>query len=156
MLARKKAMKLMPASAAMPGPDAELTVTRMMNVLEDMDRSMPFMTRRPHGSVLELNPGERLDRWGMNVRISERAHREADFRRDLRANPTGFFCQTCPKLFGARSEDEFGIDEVRLAGDTNTTLYLVLAAMAARPPKLSAIVQQRAHAPSVGHDVHGR
>jgi hypothetical protein len=44
---------------------------------------MAAMRWYERGPVLGLKPGEVLDRWGMTVRVSGRAERDADFRRDL-------------------------------------------------------------------------
>ncbi|MGI8738249.1 MAG: hypothetical protein ACR2KU_00955 [Gammaproteobacteria bacterium] len=58
-----------------------------MGFLKDLDEAMNFMTHWSKGSVLCLEPGQRLDRWGMTVRVSDRAERDADFRRELLCNP---------------------------------------------------------------------
>lgn len=59
----------------------------VLGFLKDLDEAMNFMTHWSKGSVLCLEPGQRLDRWGMTVRVSDRAERDADFRRELLCNP---------------------------------------------------------------------
>jgi hypothetical protein len=42
------------------------------------------------------------------------------------ANPTNFFIQATQSLFGVLPHEKFGINEVKVAADTDTSLYLVL------------------------------
>ena len=54
---------------------------------EDVDRAMDFMLRWTLGQVLDLQPAQRLDRWGITCAMSERAARDPDFRRQFLDHP---------------------------------------------------------------------
>ncbi len=127
MLAREKAMRLVLASAAIPGAGADLAVARMMNVLEDMDLAMSFMTHWTHGPVLELQPDERLDRWGITVRLSARAERDVDFRRALLGNPRYLHALAIHENLGIKPLDYlWQIDAVDVVEETPELHWLLL------------------------------
>ena len=65
----------------------EAAIERVAEVIDDVDRAMDFYTQWSGGSVLGLEPGQRIDRWAATVRLSERAARDAEFRRELLRNP---------------------------------------------------------------------
>ena len=71
---------------ALDGASASAT-DRILEFVEDLDRAMSFMTRWTLGPVLGLEPGQRMDRWGITRALSERAEREADFRREFLRHP---------------------------------------------------------------------
>ena len=60
---------------------------RLFTFAGDVDRAMGFMLRWTLGPVLDLQPGERLDRWGITRALSERAARDAAFRREFLERP---------------------------------------------------------------------
>lgn len=87
MLPREQALRSLVESAMVQSGGSESTIGRILDFLEDLDGAVTFMTGWQRGAVLGLEPDERLDRWGMTVRISERADCDADFRRELLRHP---------------------------------------------------------------------
>ena len=66
---------------------SESTTRQILDFVEDLDQAMRFMTRWSLGSLLGLDPGEHVDRWGITLRLSERAERDAAFRREFLCHP---------------------------------------------------------------------
>jgi len=60
-------------SAARSAQDEESVIANGLDYLEDLDEAIGFMSRWPGGPVLGLQPGQRTDRWGLNLRLSARA-----------------------------------------------------------------------------------
>ena len=63
------------------------TPQRILDFIDDLDAAMRFMTRWPLGSALGLQTGQGLERWGITLALSERAERDAEFRREYLGNP---------------------------------------------------------------------
>ena len=63
------------------------TPQRVLDFIDDLDAAMRFMTQWAMGSALGLPAGQGLDRWGITLALSERAERDAEFRRAYLRNP---------------------------------------------------------------------
>ena len=87
MSSREHALRSLVEDAVVGPGGWEPGIERVMAFLEDMDRAMSFMTDWKLGAVLSLEPDQVLDRWGMTVHISERAARDAEFRRAVLRHP---------------------------------------------------------------------
>lgn len=81
VLPREQALKSLVKSGV------ESSMGRILDYLEDMDRAVNFMINWQMGTVLGLNPTQRIDRWATTLRLSERAGRDADFHHELLKNP---------------------------------------------------------------------
>lgn len=74
MLATKRDPKLeMQSAIVLEGGSDCTTNQRISDFVEDLDQAMSFMTHWSMGSVLGLKLGQRRDRWGINVELSERS-----------------------------------------------------------------------------------
>ena len=73
------------AARALEGGAASAT-ERILEFVEDLGGAMSFMTQWALGPVFGLEPGQRLDRWGVTRALSERAERDAAFCGEFRAS----------------------------------------------------------------------
>jgi hypothetical protein len=87
VLAREQALNnLIKAGVEVP-EGLQFAKERVLNFLEDMDSGVSFMTNWKMGTVLGLNPDQRINRWAVTILISERADHDAEFRQALLQNP---------------------------------------------------------------------
>ena len=59
----------------------------MLDCFDDLDDAIHFFARRERGTLLDLAPGEKLDRWGTTVRFSQRLDRDPELRAEMHRHP---------------------------------------------------------------------
>jgi hypothetical protein len=59
----------------------------MLDCFDDLDDAIHFFARRERGTLLDLAPGQKLDRWGTTVRFSQRLDRDPELRAEMHRHP---------------------------------------------------------------------
>ncbi|HEY2186549.1 MAG TPA: hypothetical protein VGH39_16285 [Xanthobacteraceae bacterium] len=72
---------------AMLGADEDKLVKHFVDSLEDIDSAFTFFAQRKGGTLLGLEPGQRLGRWETNVRFNERMDRDPQLYADMVRQP---------------------------------------------------------------------
>jgi hypothetical protein len=83
---REKAMKAT-AMSAMRGGSIGGAVTRILDDLDDLDDAITFFVQWKRGTLLDLKPGQELDRWETTVRINQRMDRDPELYGELLRQP---------------------------------------------------------------------
>ena len=83
---REKDLKGMVA-LAMLGDDEDKLVNHLVDSLEDIDGAFTFFAQRKGGTILDLEPGQRLGRWETNVRFNERMDCDPELYADMIRQP---------------------------------------------------------------------
>jgi hypothetical protein len=83
---REKELKAMMMGAVLGGR-MKRTVSDILGFLDDLDGAVTFFARRKQGTLLDLRAGEKVDRWEVTVRLSERMDRDPEFRAEMRSQP---------------------------------------------------------------------
>jgi hypothetical protein len=83
---REKDLKAMVASA-MLGGGVDAVMTNILDLLDDLDDAITFFAQRKRGTVLDLQPGQKLDRWETTVRFSQRADRDPELYAEMLRQP---------------------------------------------------------------------
>ncbi len=105
------------------------TIPKILGYLEDMDKAINFMIQWQTGTVLGLEPGQRIDRWAATLRVSERAGRDVDFKRELLRNPRYFTAITLQECYGIKPIDFlWQVDTVRIVEEMPGLHWLILPA----------------------------
>lgn len=79
---REKELKVMMMSHM---GDFKGAMALMLDCFDDLDDAMHFFARRERGTLLDLAPGQKLDRWGTTVHFGQRLDRDPD--RDASPSP---------------------------------------------------------------------
>jgi hypothetical protein len=79
-------MKAMMMSAVLGG-GIEGVMTSILDLFEDLDDAITFFAQRKHGTILDLEPGQKLDRWETTVRISQRVDRDPELYAEMLRHP---------------------------------------------------------------------
>src|SRR5688572_13904902 len=83
---REKALKATMMSA-MLGDGIDGAVTRVLDVLDDLNNAITFFAQWKRGTVLDLEPGQKLDRWETMVRINQRMDRDPELYAEMLRQP---------------------------------------------------------------------
>ena len=83
---RKNDLKAMMMSAMRDG-GIDGVVNNVLDLLDDLDGALTFFAQRKHATLLDLEPGQRLNRWEASVRISRRMDREPGFYAEVLRQP---------------------------------------------------------------------
>jgi hypothetical protein len=75
--AREKALKTVMRSAMLAG-GVDGAVTRIVDVLDDLNEAITFFAQLKRGTLLALEPGQKLDRWEAIVRLNQRMDRDPE------------------------------------------------------------------------------
>jgi hypothetical protein len=75
--AREKALKTVMRSAMLAG-GVDGVVTRIVDVLDDLNEAITFFAQWKRGTLLALEPGQKLDRWETIVRLNQRMDRDPE------------------------------------------------------------------------------
>jgi hypothetical protein len=67
--------------------DLNGAMTLMLDCFADLDDAIHFFARRERGTLLDLAPGEKLDRWQTTVRFSQRLDRDPELRAEMHRHP---------------------------------------------------------------------
>jgi hypothetical protein len=59
----------------------------MLDCFDDLDDAMHFFARRERGTLLDLAPGQKLDRWGTTVHFGQRPDRDPELRAEMHRHP---------------------------------------------------------------------
>ena len=59
----------------------------MLDCFADLDDAIHFFALRERGTLLDLAPGEKLDRWQTTVRFSQRLDRDPELRAEMHRHP---------------------------------------------------------------------
>jgi hypothetical protein len=62
-------------------------VTNILDLLDDLDDALTFFARWKRGTLLDLEPGQKLDRWEATVRISRRMDRDPELYAEMLRQP---------------------------------------------------------------------
>jgi hypothetical protein len=77
-------------TAAMFG-GGDSAMAHLLDQLEDLDDAITFFAHEwKHGSILELEPGQKTDRWGSTVRLNARWDRDPQLYTEMRRYPTRY------------------------------------------------------------------
>jgi hypothetical protein len=83
---REKDLKAMVASAMLSG-GVDAVMTNILDLLDDLDDAITFFAQRKRGTILDLQPGQKLDRWETTVRFSQRADRDPELYAEMLRHP---------------------------------------------------------------------
>jgi hypothetical protein len=83
---REKAMRA-GAMSAMRSGSIDGYFTRILDDLDDMDDAVTFFVQWKRGTLLDLEPGQKLDRWETTVRINQRMDRDPELYGELLRQP---------------------------------------------------------------------
>jgi hypothetical protein len=83
---REKDLKAMVASA-MLGGGIDGVMTNILDLLDDLDDAITFFAQWKRGTLLDLEPGQKLDRWESTVLISRRMDRDPEFYAEMLRQP---------------------------------------------------------------------
>jgi hypothetical protein len=126
---RQRGLRHLVQSAARSTQDEESVIANGLDYLDDLDEAIGFMTRWTGGPVLGLQAGERTDRWGLNLRLSERAQRDVEFRRELLRRPRYLSAMAVHEAMGISPlEFLWQIKAVSVVEETAELHWLVLPA----------------------------
>ena len=125
---REKDLKAMMMGAVLGGR-MKRTVSDVLNFLDDLDDAVRFFALRKRGALLDLKPGEKLDRWGVTVRLSERMDRDPEFRSEMRNHPRYMTALSAHEAQGLPMVSFLGqVKEVRLVEEEPGLHWFLLPA----------------------------
>ena len=125
---REKDLKAMMMGAVLGGR-MKRTVSDVLNFLDDLDDAVRFFALRKRGALLDLKPGEKLDRWGVTVRLSERMDRDPEFRSEMRSHPRYMTALSAHEAQGLPMVSFLGqVKEVRLVEEEPGLHWFLLPA----------------------------
>jgi hypothetical protein len=62
-------------------------MTNLHDWFDDLDAAMSFFAQRKRGAILDLEPGQELDRWEATIRFSQRLERDSELRAEMLRHP---------------------------------------------------------------------
>jgi hypothetical protein len=74
-------------TSAMLGGGVEGVMTNILDLLDDLDDAITFFAQWKRGTILDLEPGQKLDRWESTVRISQLMDRNPEFYAEMIRQP---------------------------------------------------------------------
>jgi hypothetical protein len=83
---RKTDLKAMMASAALEGGEDEI-LSKYLDFFDELDDAFRFFAQRRRGTILDLEPGQKLDRWETTVRLSQLLERDPELRAEMLRQP---------------------------------------------------------------------
>lgn len=84
--ARENALKAVMMSA-MRGGGVDGVVARILDVLDDLNDAITFFAQWKRGTLLDLEPGQKLDRWETIVRLNQRMDRDPELYAEMLRQP---------------------------------------------------------------------
>jgi hypothetical protein len=73
--------------SAMQGGGIDGVVTNILDFLDDLDDAITFFAQWKRGTLLDLDPGQKLDRWETTVRISQLMDRDPELYAEMLRQP---------------------------------------------------------------------
>lgn len=105
------------------------TMTRILDDLEDVDDAITFFAYWRRGTLLDLEPGQKLDRWGAIVRFSERMDRDPELYAEMLREPRYLAAFITQEAMGLPILDFLSqVKEVRFVEEQPGLHWLLLAA----------------------------
>ena len=98
--ARENALKSVMMSA-MRGGGVDGVVARILDVLDDLNDAITFFAQWKRGTLLDLEPGRKLDRWETIVRLNQRMDRDPELYAEMLRQPRYLAALTTQEAIGA-------------------------------------------------------
>src|SRR5262245_14547965 len=83
---REKDLKAMMMSSAL-GCGIDGVITNLLDGFDHADDAVTFFAQRKGGKILDLAPGQKLDRWQATIRVSQRLDSDPELRAEMLRYP---------------------------------------------------------------------
>jgi hypothetical protein len=125
---REKDLKAMMTSA-MLGGGVDGVMTSLLDLLDDLDDAITFFAQWKRGTILDLEPGQKLDRWETTVRFSQRTDRDPELYAEMLRQPRYLVALMANEVQGVSIVDFLGqVKEVRFVEEEPGLHWLLLPA----------------------------
>ena len=126
--ARENALKAVMMSA-MRGGGVDGVVTRILDVLDDLNDAITFFAQWKRGTLLDLEPGQKLDRWETIVRLNQRMDRDPELYAEMLHQPRYLAALSTQEAMGLPVVGFLGqVKEVRFVEEEPGLHWLLLPA----------------------------
>ncbi len=126
--ARENALKAVMMSA-MRGGGVDGVVARILDVLDDLNDAITFFAQWKRGTLLDLEPGQKLDRWETIVRLNQRMDGDPELYAEMLRQPRYLAALTTQEAMGLPVVGFLGqVKEVRFVEEEPGLHWLLLPA----------------------------